>query len=185
MDAGTDCGTFLPTVVSNVLKFNFTAPANKAVTISTLTSVVGVATTVAGTGIPVTGIEVGDSKLDGSKTTIVASGSPVATIISSKSFNNYTSARYHVEIHNTTDSTYSVFVVAANAWGGNSNYSKYNNLSTSATPKRDIRATDMLVAGTSSQLRFTPLANKAYVVRVSELVIDKPDSVASNVTFTI
>ena len=185
MDAGTDCGTFLPTVVSNVLKFNFTAPANKAVTISTLTSVVGVATTVAGTGIPVTGIEVGDSRLDGSKTTIVASGSPVATIISSKSFNNYTSARYHVEIHNTTDSTYSVFVVAANAWGGNSNYSKYNNLSTSATPKRDIRATDMLVAGTSSQLRFTPLANKAYVVRVSELVIDKPDSVASNVTFTI
>ena len=185
MDAGTDCGTFLPTVVSNVLKFNFTAPANKAVTISTLTSVVGVATTVAGTGIPVTGIEVGDSKLDGSKTTIVASGSPVATIISSKSFSNYTSARYHVEIHNTTDSTYSVFVVAANAWGGDSNYSKYNNLSTSATPKRDIRATDMLVAGTSSQLRFTPLANKAYVVRVSELVIDKPDSVASNVTFTI
>ena len=185
MDAGTDCGTFLPTVVSNVLKFNFTAPANKAVTISTLTSVVGVATTVAGTGIPITGIEVGDSKLDGSKTTIVASGSPVATIISSKSFSNYTSARYHVEIHNTTDSTYSVFVVAANAWGGNSNYSKYNNLSTSATPKRDIRATDMLVAGTSSQLRFTPLANKAYVVRVSELVIDKPDSVASNVTFTI
>ena len=185
MDAGTDCGTFLPTVTSNVLKLNFTAPANKAVTVSTLTSVVGVATTVAGTGIPLTGIEVGDARLDGSKTTIVATGSPVANIISSKSFNSYTSARYHVEIHNTTDDKYSVFIVASNCYAGNSNYSKYNNLSTADDPKRDIRATDMLVAGTSSQLRFTPLANKAYVVRVSEIIIDKPDAIASNVTFTI
>ena len=185
MDAGTDCGTFLPTVTSNVLKLNFTAPANQAVTVSTLTSVVGVATTVAGTGIPLAGIEVGDARLDASKTTIVATGSPVANVISSKNFNSYTSARYHVEIHNTTDDKYSVFIVASNCYAGNSNYSKYNNLSTADDPKRDIRATDMLVAGTSSQLRFTPLANKAYVVRVSEIIIDKPDAIASNVTFTI
>ena len=185
MDAGTDCGTFLPTVASNVLKLNFTAPANTAITVSTLTSVVGVATTVAGTGIPLAGLEVGDSKLDGTRTDIVANGSPVSTIISSKSYSNYTSARYHVEIHNTTDSKYSVFIVAANAWGGNSNYTKYNNLSTAADATRDIRATDMNIAGSSSQLRFTPLANKAYTVRVSEIIIDKPDSIASNVTYTI
>ena len=185
MDAGTDCGTFLPDVTSNVLKLNFTAPANKAVTISTLSSIVGVATTVAGTGIPLTGIEVGDSKLDGTKTSITATGSPVEVVISQKSFNNYTSARYHVEIHNTTDDKYSVFVVASNCYGGNSNYTTYNNLSNATDPKRDIRATDMLVAGTSSQLRFLPLANKAYVVRVSEIIIDKPDSVASNITISI
>ena len=48
-----------------------------------------------------------------------------------------------------------------------------------------MRATDIYVIGGNTQLRFTPLANKAYIVRVSEMKIDKPDVVSSNITFTL
>ncbi len=90
-----------------------------------------------------------------------------------------------VEIHNTTDNEYSFFHVAANIYGDVVNYIKYNNLSTSLDYRRDIQNIDMIVSGASGLLRFTPKANKAYIVRTSEIRIDNPDDVASDVVITL
>ncbi len=58
--------------------------------------------------------------------------------------------KYFIEIHNTTDDTYSCFNIAANAFESRINYNTYNNISTVAgTPadkKRDIRAIDMVAS---------------------------------------
>ena len=77
---------------------------------------------------------------------------------------------------------YSVCVVGANAYGGNGNYNKYNQLYSSDTAKRDFSNIDIHITGSNTQLRFLPLANKAYTVRVAELKIDKPDAVSSDAT---
>jgi len=145
---------------------------------------VGVATTASQTS-GIDKIVIGDAELNATRTEIVASGSPSETTISSKNYNNFTSFKYFVEIHNTTDNKHSCFNVAANAFDGRINFNVYNNLSTSSTPKRDIRAINMVASGTNSLLRFTPAANKAYVVRVSEIRIDKPDNVADDLTVTL
>ena len=184
MDADTDCGTFGMNMVSNSLKLRHTPPVGTAVTVSVYCHNVGVAQTVTGTGI--TGnYEIGDTQLAGTRTEITATGSPSHTVISTKGYNNYTSARYHVEIHNTSDSKYSCFIVSANTYGGNANYNLYNNLSNATDEKRDMRSTDIYVTGNNTQLRFLPMANKAYMVRVKELRIDKPDTVASDTTISL
>ena len=41
---------------------------------------------------------------------------------------------------------------------------------------------NMVASGENVLLRFTPASNKAYVVRVSEIRIDKPDNVANDQT---
>ncbi len=184
MDADTDCGTFNMNMQSNTLKLRHTPPVGTAVTVSVYCHSVGVAQTVSGTGI--TGdYEIGDTQLSGTRTGITATGSPSHTVISTKSYNNYTSARYHVEVNNTTDSTYSVFIVSANTYSGNANYNLYNNLSNATDEKRDMRSTDIYVTGNNTQLRFLPMANKAYTVRVKELRIDKPDTVASDTLISL
>ena len=184
MDADTDIGTFQVNMLSNVLKLRHTSPVGMAVTVSALSRSVGIAQTHANTGI--TGAYVvGDTELDGTFTTIVANGSPSLQVISTKSYSNYTTCRFHVEINNTTDSTYSVFVVGANSYGGNATYNKYNNLYTADAEKRNIDNTDIHITGSNTQLRFLPVANKAYTVRVAELKIDKPDSVSSNQTYNL
>ena len=48
-----------------------------------------------------------------------------------------------------------------------------------------ITNTDIHITGSNTQLRFLPVANKAYTVRVAELKIDKPDSVSSNQTYNL
>jgi len=180
----TDVGALALDMASNTLKLKHTPPVGVAVTISTLARNVGVAQTVTGTGI--TGnYEIGDTALSNTYTTITATGSPSTNIISQKNYSNYSTCKYRIEIQNTTDSTWSTFVVGSNSYGGNSNWNRYNNLSTATDQKRDMRATDIYVIGGNTQLRFTPLANKAYIVRVSEMKIDKPDVVSSNITFTL
>ena len=184
MDADTDIGTFQVNMLSNVLKLRHTAPVGMAVTVSALSRSVGIAQTHGNTGI--TGAYVvGDTELDGTFTTIVANGSPSLQVISTKSYSNYTTCRFHVEINNTTDSTYSVFIVGANSYGGNASYNKYNNLYTADAEKRNIDNTDIHITGSNTELRFLPVANKAYTVRVAELKIDKPDSVSSNQTYNL
>ena len=51
--------------------------------------------------------------------------------------------------------------------------------------RRDIGAVDVYLASGETQLRFLPRANKAYIVRVSEMRIDKPDQVPADVTYTL
>ena len=68
---------------------------------------------------------------------------------------------------------------------GRINFNVYNNLSTADDQRRDIRAVNMVASGENVLLRFTPAANKAYVVRVSEIRIDKPDNVANDQTVTL
>ena len=181
MDADTDIGTFQVNMLSNVLKLRHTSPVGMAVTVSALSRSVGVAQTHGNTGITGSYV-VGDTELDGTFTNIVANGSPSLQVISQKSYNNYTTCRFHIEINNTTDGTYSVCVVGANAYGGNGNYNKYNQLYSSDTAKRDFSNIDIHITGSNTQLRFLPLANKAYIVRVAELKIDKPDAVSSDAT---
>ena len=184
MDADTDVGTFQINMLSNVLKLRHTAPVGVAVTVSALSRSVGVAQTHGNTGI--TGAyQIGDTELDGTFTTLTATGSPSPMVISQKSYSNYTTCKYHVEINNTTDGTYSVFMIAANSYGGNANYAKYNHIYTADSEKRNIDDTDIHITGNITQLRFTPLANKAYTIRVAELKIDKPDAVASDATFNL
>ena len=184
MDADTDIGTFQINMLSNTLKLRHTSPVGMAVTVSALSRSVGIAQTHANTGITGTYI-VGDSRLKGTFYQITANGSPSECVVASSLYSNYTSHRFHVEINNTTDNTYSVFIISANSYGGNATFNKYNNLYTSDTEKRNMENTNIHITSSNTQLRFLPLANKAYTVRVAELKIDKPDSVSDDATFNL
>jgi hypothetical protein len=180
MDNGVGLGTFTADMTAtNTLHLKWLPAAGVGVTVAMLSTLVGVATTVS-SGRPGTSFEVGDAFLNCVRTTISSSATPSAEIISTTSSNNYVSTKYMVEIHNVTDNEYSFFHVAANVYGDIVNYVKYNNLSTSVDIRRDIQNVDMIVSGANAVLRFTPRANKAYIVRTSEIRIDKPDDVADD-----
>jgi hypothetical protein len=183
MDADTDIGTFSINNVNDVLKLQHTPPVGMAVTVSSLTRAVGVAQTHGNSGI-VDEYHIGDTMLDSSFIQLPANGSPSEQIISQKAYANYTTCRFHVEIHNTTDDEYSVFIVGSNSFGGNATYNTYNHLYTDDTMKRNMSNTSIHITSTNTQLKFLPVANKAYTIRTHELKIDKPDSVASNETVT-
>jgi hypothetical protein len=183
MDADTDIGTFSINNVNDVLKLQHTPPVGMAVTVSSLTRAVGVAQTHGNSGI-VDEYHIGDTMLDSSFVQLPANGSPSEQIISQKAYANYTTCRYHVEIHNTTDDEYSVFIVGSNAFGGNATYNTYNHLYTDDTMKRNMSNTSIHITSTMSQLKFLPVANKAYTIRTHEIKIDKPDSSANNTTVT-
>ena len=177
-----DLGTFnVGMTTTNDMQIKFTPIAGMGVTVATLATLVGVGTTVSD-GIPGGAYEVGDAYLESKRTEISASGTPAATNISSLSYNNYTSVKYYVEVENVTNNEYSTFHVAANAYQGDSNFVKYGNISTGLTATRDIQNTDITVSGTNLLLQFTPMENRTYVVRVSEIKIDKPDDVANDTT---
>ena len=184
MDADTDIGTFQINMLSNTLKLRHTSPVGMAVTVSALSRSVGIAQTHANTGITGPYI-VGDARLKGTFYQITPNGSPSECVVASSLYSNYTSHRFHVEINNTTDNTYSVFIISANSYGGNATFNKYNNLYTSDTEKRNMENTNIHITSSNTQLRFLPLANKGYTVRVAELKIDKPDSVSDDVTFNL
>ena len=182
MQDDMDLGTFnVGMTTTNDMQIKFTPIAGMGVTVATLATLVGVGTTVS-TGIPGGAYEVGDAYLQSNRTEISASGSPAATNVSSLSYNNYTSVKYYVEVENVTNNEYSAFHVAANAYEGDSNYVKYGNVSTGLTARRDIQNTDITVSGTSMLLQFTPMENRNYIVRVSEIRIDKPDNVSNDTT---
>ena len=183
MDADTDIGVFSIDNTSNVLKLQHTPPVGMAVTVSSLVRAVGVAQTHANSGI-VDEYHIGDTMLDSTFVQLPANGSPSEQIISEKSYANYTTCRFHVEIHNTTDDEYSVFIVGSNSFGGNATFNTYNNLFTSDSEKRNMTNTSIHITSTNTQLKFLPVANKAYTIRIHELKIDKPDSVSSNTTVT-
>mgnify|MGYP003313240540 FL=1 len=177
MKEDMDLGTFnVGMTTTNNLQIKFTPTAGIGVTIATLATLVGVGTTVSN-GIPSGSYEVGDAYLQSNRTEISASGTPAATNVSSLSYGNYTSVKYYVEVENVTNNEYSTFHVAANAYEGDSNYVKYGNVSTGLTARRDIQNTDIIVSGSSVILQFTPMENRDYIVRVSEIRIDKPDNV--------
>ena len=167
---------------TNDIQVKFTPAAGLGVTISTLVTKVGIATTVG--SIP--GVyAVGDAALYGSRTDITASATPSATQISNNTYQNYTSIKYFVEVENTTDNEYSAFHLAANTYEGDVNYNKYGNVSTALTARRDIQNTEIAVSAPNVLLQFTPMENRDYVVRVSEIRIDKPDDVASDTLITL
>jgi hypothetical protein len=183
MDADTDIGTFSINNVSNVLKLQHTPPVGMAVTVSSLSRAVGVAQTHANSGI-VDEYRIGDTMLDSEFIQLPANGSPSEQIISQKAYASYTTCRFHVVVHNTTDDMYSTFIVGSNSFGGNATYNTYNNLYTDDSMKRDMENTSIHITSTNTQLKFLPLANKAYTIRTHELKIDKPDATANNVTVT-
>jgi len=183
MDADTDIGTFSLDNTSDVLKLQHTPPVGMAVTVSSLVRAVGVAQTHANSGI-VDEYHIGDTMLDSTFIQLPANGSPSDQIISEKSYSNYTTCRFHVEIHNTTDDEYSVFIVGSNSFGGNATFNTYNNLFTSDSEKRNMSNTSIHITSTNTQLKFLPVANKAYTIRTHELKIDKPDTVSNNTTVT-
>ena len=185
---GTTMGIFSIDASSNVVSYKYTPVAGIGVTIQTLSTLVGVATTVASVGGNIMSIEVGDTELNANRKVLTASGSPIAQVVSIKPYSNYTTVKYHVEVENTTDSKYSSFDMAVNAYEGNANFSKYNNLTNYVVPadkRRDILNTSVTLSGTNIVVEFTPKAGKAYVVRISELRIDKPDNVANDVILTL
>ena len=185
---GTTMGIFTMDASSNVVSYKYTPVAGIGVTIQTLSTLVGVATTVASVGGNIMSIDVGDTELNASKKTITASASPAANIVAIKPYTNYTSIKYHVEVENTTDNKYSSFDMVVNAYAGNANFSKYNNLTNYVVPadkRRDILNTSITLSASNVVVEFTPAANKAYVVRLYELRIDKPDNVANDVVITI
>ena len=182
MKEDMDLGTFdIGMTGTNDIQLKFTPTAGMGVTVATLATLVGVGTTVSN-GIPGGSYEVGDAYLQSNRTEISASGSPAATNVSSLSYGNYTSVKYYVEVENITNNEYSTFHVAANAYEGDSNYVKYGNVSTGLTARRDIQNTDIIVSGSSVILQFTPMENRDYIVRVSEIRIDKPDDVNNDTT---
>ena len=183
--SGVTQGNFDIDISSGVVQYKYTPTAGIGVTIQTLSTLVGIATTVASVSDNQMILEVGDTELNASRTNITANPSPTAVTVATKPFGNYTSMRYTVEIENVTDSTRSVFKVSANSFGGNTNFNKYNNLSTAADEKRDIRNTNVTLSGSNVVMTFLPLANKTYVVRTVEIRIDKPDNVPSDTTVTI
>ena len=185
MKEDVDLGSFnVGMTTTNDLQIEFTPTAGLGMTVATLTTLVGVGTTVAGTGIPNGQYEVGDAHLSSRRTEIAASGSPSAITISNCSYENYTSIKYYVEVENVTNNEYSAFHVAANAYQGDSNYVKYGNVSTGLTATRDINNTDINVSVPNVLLQFTPMENRVYVIRVSEIKIDKPDDVANDTIIT-
>ena len=182
MQEDMDLGTFnVGMTTTNNIQVKFTPISGMGVTVATLATLVGVGTTVSD-GIPGGTYEVGDAYLDSTRTEISSSGSPAATNVASHSFNNYTSVKYYVEVENVTNNEYSAFHVAANAYEGDSNYVKYGNVSTGLTARRDIQNTDITVSASNVLLQFTPMENREYIVRVSEIRIDKPDNVANDTT---
>ena len=183
MDADTDIGQFALNNTSNVLKLQHTPPVGMAVTVSSLTRAVGVAQTHGNTGIPGQ-YQIGDTCLDSTFVQLPANGSPSPQIISQKQYANYTTCRYHVEVHNTTDDEYSVYIIGSNAFGGNATYNTYNNLYTADSEKRNMENTSIHITSTLAQLKFLPVANKAYTIRTYELKIDKPDASANNTIIT-
>ena len=182
---GVTQGNFDLDISGGVIQFKYTPVSGIGVTIQTLSTLVGIATTVSSVSSNIMNLEVGDSELNATRTTIGASASPSAAIVSTKSFSNYTSMRYTVEVENTTDNKRSVFKVSANSFGGNANFNKYNNISNAADEKRDVRNTEIILSSGNVVMTFVPLANKAYIVRTSEIRIDKPDNVPSDTTITI
>ena len=166
---------------TNDIQLKFTPSAGIGMTIATLATLVGVGTTVSD-GIPGGTFEVGDAYLQSNRTEISASGTPSATNVSSLSYSNYTSVKYYVEVENVTNNEYSTFHVAANAYEGDSNFVKYGNVSTGLTAKRDLQNTNIIVSGPNVILQFTPMENRDYIVRVSEIRIDKPDDVVNDTT---
>ena len=182
MKEDMDLGTFdIDMTGTNEIQIKFNPTAGIGMTVATLATLVGVGTTVSD-GIPGGTFEVGDAYLQSNRTEISASGSPSATNVSSLSYNNYTSVKYYVEVENVTNNEYSTFHVAANAYEGDSNYVKYGNVSTALTAKRDLQNTDIVVSGFNVILQFTPMENRDYIVRVSEIRIDKPDDVINDTT---
>jgi len=182
---GVTQGNFDIDMSSNILQFKYTPVAGIGVTIQTLTTLVGIATTVSSVSGGTMSIDIGDSELNATRTTIGSAASPSATIISTKAFSNYTSMRYTVEIENTTDNVRSVFKVSANSFGGNANFAKYNNISNASDKKRDIRNTEIILSAGNVVMTFLPLANKSYVVRTNEIRIDKPDNVPNDTSITL
>ena len=182
MDSGEDVGEFEIIQNAGVIKLRYTPNANTAVTIQTLTTMVGISEFADENTSNITRLVIGDTELNATRTEISAAASPTENTISTKNYTNFTSMKYFVEIHNTTDNKYSCFNVGANAFDGRINFNVYNNLSTADDQRRDIRAMNMVASGENVLLRFTPAANKAYVVRVSEIRIDKPDNVANDQT---
>ena len=185
---GTTMGVFSIDAASNVVQYKYTPVAGIGVTIQTLSTLVGLATTVASVGGNIMSIDVGDTELNVARKEITAAASPTANIVSIKPYTNYTSIKYHVLVENTTDNKYSSFDMVANAYAGNANFSKYNNLTNYVVPadkRRDILNTSISLSASNVVVEFTPAANKAYVVRLYELRIDKPDNVANDVVITI
>ena len=162
------------------LQYKYTPLAGIGVTIQALSTLVGIATTVASVSSDIMEIHIGDTELNATKVEIGAASSPTEKAIATKSFSNYTSMRYLVEIENVTDSTRSVFKIAANSFGGNANFNKYGNLSTATNEKRDIRNTNIILSGGNVVMEFLPLPNKSYITRTYEIRVDKPDNVPTD-----
>jgi hypothetical protein len=185
MDSGVGLGTFsIDMTGTNDLHLKWLPAAGIGVTVAMLSTLVGVATTVS-TGIPGTSYEIGDTSLNCTRAQIASSPSASQTTIATVSYDNYTSIKYLIEIHNTTDNEYTMFHLALNAYGGEVNYVKYMNLTTSVDTRRDIQNTEVTVSGSNALIRFLPRNNKAYIVRTSEIRIDKPDDVADDTVVTL
>lgn len=185
MDTSFTLGDFDMDNASNVLSLTYTPAANQAVDVHMMVTQVGVAQTAQSNVSGISTLSVGDSKLTGAYITIGAAGSPANTPISIKSTGSFTSVKYFVQIHNTTDDEYSAFTVAGNSTNGNLNYNVYNNLSNASNQKRDIRNVEMDLDGSNMRLMFMPLANKEYVCRTYEIRLDRPDSIAQDTTINL
>lgn len=185
MDTNFTLGDFDMDNASNVLSLTYTPAANQAVDVHLMVTQVGVAQTAQSNVSNISTLSVGDSELEGAYVEIGSSATPSNTPISIKDTGIFTSVKYFIQIHNTTDDEYSAFTVAGNSTNGNLNYNTYNNLSNASNQKRDIRNVEMDLDGNNMRLMFMPLANKEYVCRTYEIRLDRPDNIAQDTTINL
>ena len=186
MHDGPGIGTFSMDLTGNDLQLNWHSVAGLGITVSTFASLVGIATTSADTGITTNKYTVGDNQLGSHRKEIVASASPTDEVIATFNYDVFTSVKAFIQVENVTDNEYSVFNLASSTWDGETFIKKFANLSTNeAEPKRDMENTDMQVSGNNVLLKFTPRANKEYIIRTSEIKITKPDSITVDAIVTL
>tara|TARA_B100000035_G_scaffold209157_1_gene178861 strand:- start:13446 stop:21611 length:8166 start_codon:yes stop_codon:yes gene_type:complete len=187
MDTGAGIGTFsMDMTGTNDLQLQWHSVAGLGVTVSTFASLVGIATTSADTGITTNKYGVGDNQLGSHRKEIAASGSPVSEVIATYNYDIFTSVKLFIQVENVTDNEYSVFNLAESTWNGDTFLNKFANLSTNIDdPKRDMENTTLQVSGNNVLLKFTPRANKEYIIRTSEIKITKPDSISLDAVVTL
>jgi hypothetical protein len=179
MNSNSGIGTFdIFMNGSNQILLNYTPVAGYAVTVSTLSTLVGVDTHTNNNLL--SRIVVGDTEISSTRTEILSSGSPTNEIISTINYTNFSSIKYLVEIQNITDNTYCFFNISASVYQSDVIYNKYANLSTASNSNRNIQNIDIIASGNDALLRFLPELNKSYTVRVSEYKIQKPDAISLN-----
>lgn len=162
---------------TNTISLDWHSISGYGLTVSTLATLVGVATTVPGTGIPASRWDFGDTRLKSTIDYISANPTPTGVKIVSSNVSDFNAVKLFIEVYNVTDNDYSCFQLAIRCFEGSVSYNKFANISSAVDYQRDMENTyvEYDVSDNEADLFFLPLANKDYEYRVSQIVLRSPD----------